>query len=306
MIDGKSFPASFLFLTILFDASFSLGIVVVTAQLTSTTTMQPCTREEMMLLHPNLSIMDEDDDPMIPVVTATTMTTTTTTTTRGHRSSKTTRTTPRSFGRVVARVGAGMLLLLLMVEGAVVMPEKEDEEGALLWSDPATAAEEGTARTPRRHRRNLVTKKNPQQVPPTEYDVAFVDVDVAVVDVAVVDVAFDRCDASHVVCPSRCEKLYADCFAEVNACQNEPTCYDKYHKIITTCDCDAEYTCYVEILEQGIYTTLQQNLNTCLFQYWEAADPDCWYSGTACFADVDCGNCCNSWFYNPPIAGTCK
>ena len=32
----------------------------------------------------------------------------------------------------------------------------------------ATAAEEGAARTPRRHRRNLVAKKNQQQAPPTE------------------------------------------------------------------------------------------------------------------------------------------
>ena len=156
--------------------------------------------------------MDKDDDPALPVVTATT-----TTTTRGHRSSKTIRTTPRSFGRVVARVGTGLLLLLLMVEGAVVIPEKEDEEGALLWSDPATAAEEGTARTPRRHRRNLVTKKNPQQVPPTEYDVAFVDVDVDVVDVDVVDV-----DVDVAVAPYRSPRDLPDAFQQ--RLQNLPVC----------------------------------------------------------------------------------
>ena len=273
--------------------------------------MQPCTREEMML-HPNLSIMDKDDDPALPVVTATT-----TTTTRGHRSSKTIRTTPRSFGRVVARVGTGLLLLLLMVEGAVVMPEKEDEEGALLWSDPATAAEEGTARTPRRHRRNLVTKKNPQQVPPTEYDgaavdVAVVDVDVAVVDVAVVeeydvaavDVGWQQwqphCDSynsdgsSNVLCPTRCEKIYTDCFALVNTCLKDPSCSEVYYKIITTCGCDAEFTC-----AEGInYKGLHQNLSNCLFQYWDAPVRDCWVSGTTCVPGATCGNCCNSWMFD--------
>ena len=155
--------------------------------------MQSCTEEAMMWNH-NFTMMNGDEETADPVGTA---------------SKTVSRTTgPRSVVRMLARVGTGLLLLLLMVEGAVVMPEKEDEEGALLWSDPATAAEEGTARTPRRHRRNLVTKKNPQQVPPTEYDVAFVDVDVDVVDV---DVA-----------PYRSPRDLPDAFQQ--RLQNKPFC----------------------------------------------------------------------------------
>ena len=195
------------------------------------------------------------------------------------------------------------------------MPEKEDEEGALLWSDPAAAAE--AARTPRRHRRNLVTKKNPQQVPPTEYDgaavdVAVVDVDVAVVDVAVVeeydvaavDVGWQQwqphCDSynsdgsSNVLCPTRCEKIYTDCFALVNTCLKDPSCSEVYYKIITTCGCDAEFTC-----AEGInYKGLHQNLSNCLFQYWDAPVRDCWVSGTTCVPGATCGNCCNSWMFD--------
>ena len=49
----------------------------------------------------------------------------------GRRSSKSaTKTTGRSFGRVVARVGVGLLLLLLVAEGAIVLPE-EEKKGAL-------------------------------------------------------------------------------------------------------------------------------------------------------------------------------
>ena len=49
----------------------------------------------------------------------------------GRRSSKSvTKTTGRSFGRVMARVGAGLLLLLLVAEGAIVLPE-EEKKGAL-------------------------------------------------------------------------------------------------------------------------------------------------------------------------------
>ena len=72
--------------------SWQLVALVVIAQTTTlTTTMQPCTEEEMLLNH-NLSIMNEDND-----------------TTVGHRSSKTMmRSTGRSFGRVVARVGAAI------------------------------------------------------------------------------------------------------------------------------------------------------------------------------------------------------
>ena len=52
----------------------------------------------------------------------------------GRRSSKSvTKTTGRSFGRVMARVGAGLLLLLLVAEGAIVLPE-EEKKGSL-WLD---------------------------------------------------------------------------------------------------------------------------------------------------------------------------
>ena len=52
----------------------------------------------------------------------------------GRRSSKSaTKTTGRSFGRVVARVGVGLLLLLLVAEGAIVLPE-EEKKGSL-WLD---------------------------------------------------------------------------------------------------------------------------------------------------------------------------
>ena len=247
--------------------------------------MQPCTSEEMMLHH-NLFIMDEDDDPAIPVVTATT------TTTRGHRSSKATRTAPRFFGRMVARVGAG-LLLLLMVEGAVVMPENEDDEGAW-WSDPTAAAE--AARTPRRHQRNLVAKKNPQQAPPTKYDGAVVDVGEPLCEYS------DQCSCSDVVCPTRCQKNYAYCFADVNTCLNDPTstCSDMYYKIITTCGCDTEFTCASGILRQdGIKTILVDNLSNCLFIYWDTPPPSCWESGTICVAFTTCHNCCNSWEWTP-------
>jgi len=46
---------------------------------------------------------------------------------------------PRSFGRMMALVGTGLLLLLLMAEGAVVMPKEEAAEGAL-WSEPVSSS----------------------------------------------------------------------------------------------------------------------------------------------------------------------
>ena len=232
---------------------------------------------------------------------------------------------PQSFGRRMARVGTGLLLLLLVAEGgAVVVPEKEDDEGALLWSNSvssspgrlrrvvgagraapgAAAAEEGSARTPRRHRRTLVAKKNPQQAPPTEYDGAVVDVGEPLCEYS------DQCSCSDVVCPTRCQKNYAYCFADVNTCLNDPTstCSDMYYKIITTCGCDTEFTCASGILRQdGIKTILVDNLSNCLFIYWDTPPPSCWESGTICVAFTTCHNCCNSWEWTPlPLTwGSC-
>ena len=78
--------------------------------------MQPCTEEELMLYH-NFTMMNEDE-----TASTTTM-----------PSKRMTKTTGRSFGRVMARVGMGLLLLLLVAEGAIVLPE-EEKKGAL-WLD---------------------------------------------------------------------------------------------------------------------------------------------------------------------------
>ena len=91
--------------------------------------MQPCTEEAMMLNH-NFTMMNEDESAS----------TTKTPSKRMMRS-----TGPRSFGGMLARLGAGLLLLLLMAEGAVVMPEEAVAEGALLaegalWSDPVSSS----------------------------------------------------------------------------------------------------------------------------------------------------------------------
>ena len=139
-------------------------MLVVIAQTTSSmTTMQSCAEEEMML-NQNFSIMDEDNDAAVPVGTVilpgTTM-----------PSKLTSRSTGWSFGRMVAHVGAGLLLLLLLAEGADPASSSPDRGAGRRPSRSAkvtVAAEKGAARTPRRHRRNMVTKKNPQQVPPTE------------------------------------------------------------------------------------------------------------------------------------------
>jgi len=70
----------------------------------------------------------DDDETTVPVAILPTTTIT------GRRSSKSvTKTTGRSFGRVMARVGMGLLLLLLVAEGAIVLPE-EEKKGAL-WLD---------------------------------------------------------------------------------------------------------------------------------------------------------------------------
>jgi len=107
-------------------------VLVVIAQTTSTTTtMQPCTEEAMMLNH-NFTMMNEDEttDPVGTVILPSTTTT----------SKTVSRTTgPRSFGRMMALVGTGLLLLLLMAEGAVVVPEEAVAEGAL-WSDPISSS----------------------------------------------------------------------------------------------------------------------------------------------------------------------
>ena len=277
--------------------------------------------------------MDADDDTVVPVVRA--ILPTNTATTRGHRSSKTVmRTNRRSFGRMVARVGAGMLLLLLVVaEGAVIMP-KEEAEGALLWSnsvssspgrqrrvvgadraaraaaasseeaDPAAAAEEGAARTPRRHRRHLVTKKNPQQVPPTEYDVAVDDDGTPPKLIPHCDIDRSNNDAA---CQTRCEKIYEYCANEVNACLNDPTltCYNMYNKIISTCGCDTDITCAGHLQTLGIdsdSTTRINNYFKCLVHHWDSPPLTCWETCTLCVPFTTCHNCCNGWNW----FSTCK
>ena len=85
------------------------------------------------MMHHNPPIMNEDETA-VPVGTANLQPTTMTVGTVGRRSSKkVTKTTGRSFGRILARVGVGLLLLLLVAEGATVLPE-EGEKGAL-WLD---------------------------------------------------------------------------------------------------------------------------------------------------------------------------